>query len=305
MFEGVYRKILAVLLSVAAFFGGSFSADKKEAPAPGGRVEEYSYGMNDIHTVDIAFPKTGGAGVRGLVLYVHGGAWISGDKSSLSDRLGAAASLGYVAASVNYRGISVSTHVKQQLDDITAALAKIKSVAAEKGFTVNRVMLYGFSAGAHLSLLYAYTRADEAPVEPVAVISCSGPTDLTADGYIDGNAMAGPDSVLLLFCGLTGVYLSMSDYRAKTGNYEKWLAALKKISPVNYVSSAVPTVIAQGSRDGTVPPANAALLDRLLTQAGIKHDYIVYPNSGHTLDRDPDCAVKVLLLTAQYAKAYL
>ena len=304
MYIRLFHRVVALMLTVSAFIGGPFGGDDKSGFFPGD-VEEYAYGDREGQNFDIVFPEGDGAAVRGLILYVHGGAWISGDKESLSDRLWAAASLGYAAASLNYRTVSLTVHVKEQLDDITAALAKIKSLAAGRGVTLNKVLFFGFSAGAHLSLLYAYSRAAEAPVAPAAVVSCSGPVDLTADGYIDGNGMAGPEAVLLLFCGLAGVYLSMEDYRAQTGGYQTWLAAIQKISPISYVSTAVPTVIAHGEKDNVVPPANARALDSALSGAGVKHDYVIYPNSGHTLAKDPVSAARVFELTARYAEAYL
>ena len=71
-----------------------------------------------------------------------------------------------------------------ELDDIDMCLAKVKSKAAEKGIKLNGVLLMGGSAGAHLSMLYAYARKETAPLPPVAVCAYCPPVDCSKADFL-------------------------------------------------------------------------------------------------------------------------
>ena len=76
-------------------------------------------------------------------------------------------------------------------------------------------------------------------------------------------------------------------------------------SPVTYAATAVPTIIAHGQQDTIVPYSNAVTLDTLLTANGVTHQFISYPNSGHALESDPDCAKQYTQALSAYAAEYL
>ncbi len=295
--EAFFQRIIAFFLSVIAFLTGLFGINKPV---------QYAYGANARQRVNLMLPQKAENTTVGLILFIHGGAWISGDMSSYNDALKSAAKLGYAAAALNYRYISDDIHCAELLDDIDAALATVKETAAKKNITINKVLLTGASAGAHLSLLYAYSRAKTAPITPAAVVSNCGPTQLSDPAFITGNAMGGTDAMLDLAGKLVGVKLTQEEYRTKTGNYSAWLAAADQASPVSYVNAdTVPTVIAHGEKDAIVPYANAVLLDAKLTEAGVRHDFVSFPNSGHELGGDPECSARVYDLLIEYAQTYL
>lgn len=295
--QSFVQKILAFFMAVIAFFFGLFGV---------GDPVQYRYGSHERAQVDILLPKNAKGSTRGVVFFIHGGAWVGGDKSDFGDYLNKFAKRGFVTASLNYRYISDDSHCEEILNDIEAALAKVKEVAADKKITVEKALMTGFSAGAHLALLYAYSRAATAPIAPAAVVSFCGPTNVADPGFFDGNAQGGIDEMLDLMSKLSGERLTQAEYRAKSGNYDKWMAAAAKVSPVSYVTKAcVPTVLAHGVRDTIVPYANAVDLDALLTKAGVTHEFISFPNSGHELGRDPECWDRVIELLSEYAEVYL
>ena len=292
-----FQKIIAFFVSVVSFFYGLFGIVK---PIP------YAYGPHERQQVDIVLPNNAGGSTRGVVFFIHGGAWVGGDKKDFNDYLKKTAKLGYVAAALNYRYISDDSHCGEILDDIDAALEKVKEVAGSKNITVEKALLTGISAGAHLALLYSYSRAETAPIAPAAAVSFCGPTDLADPGYVDGNAIGEADVMLDLLSKLCGVKLTQEEYRAQNGNYNAWIAAIEKVSPVSYVTAAcVPTVIAHGEKDTIVPYANAAALNELLTAEGVTHEFVSFPNSGHELGSDPDCWDRVNELLYAYAETYL
>lgn len=282
----MFEKIIAFFMAIINFFLGLFGLGEV-----GGQKFEcqtffnMSYGTHERQVVDLCVPYDA-SGDLGLVLFIHGGAWIAGDKESYEGGMNYGASnLGIATASVNYRYISESVDILDVLDDIDAALAEIKKKGAEVGVNINRVLLTGDSAGGHLSLLYAYARKNTAPITPVAVVSNSGPTDLYDDNFYHNNALGDEAAISDLMskgCGQRFTYETKENAKS----------ALYRVSPIAYVSAdCVPTVINHGNADSIVPFSNAQTLDALLTQYGVEHVFNIYEGADHDLGKD-DAAKK-------------
>ena len=277
----MFDKIIAFFMAIINFFLGLFGLG-----AIGGQefncqtFFDMAYGTHERQVVDLCIPDDA-SGDLGMVLFIHGGAWIAGDKGSYEGGMNyGASSLGIATASTNYRYLSEDVDILDILDDIDAALAKIKEKGAEVGVNINKVLLTGDSAGAHLSLLYAYARKNTAPITPVAVVSNSGPTDLYDDNFYHNNALGDEAVISDLMSKACGQRFT---YETK----ESAKAALYSVSPVDYVSAdCVPTVINHGSADSIVPFSNAQTLDALLTEYGVEHVLNVYQGADHDLGKD-------------------
>lgn len=296
----MWEKIVAFFMSIIAFFASLFGAS---VPGAGKNIVfNEKYGEAQRNVVDIAFPeKTDGD--AGVVLMIHGGAWIAGDKSAYTDSIKYGAQLGYVSAAMNYRYISKKTDINDIMDDITACLSKIKAEAQERGISVSKVLLTGSSAGAHLSLLYAYSRKTEAPIAPAAVVSYCGPTDLADWDYnhVYNSPMGDSQFVYNLISYACGTQVTENNYKS-----EAVQAAVKKVSPLYYVDeNTVPTVVCHGDKDTVVPFEDSVKLDKALTENGVAHDYIVYKNSDHDLSGDAEAAKIGGDLLLEYAARYL
>lgn len=140
--------------------------------------QNYTDNKNERQRYDLVFPKNA-KGSLGLVLCIHGGGWVAGSKDEYTENLfQVSEEKGVAAACMNYRYAAPDVSYDDILDDITSALSAIKAKGAEYGVNFDKVLLNGISAGGHLSLLYAYTKKDVAPVEPVCVVELCGPTDL-------------------------------------------------------------------------------------------------------------------------------
>ena len=277
----MFDKIIAFFLAIINFFLGLFGLG-----AIGGQdfdcqtFFDMAYGTHERQVVDLCIPD-GASGDLGMVLFIHGGAWIAGDKESYEGGMNyGASSLGIATASTNYRYLSEDVDILDILDDIDAALAKIKAKGNEVGVNINKVLLTGDSAGAHLSLLYAYARKSTAPIAPVAVISNSGPTDLYDDNFYHNNAL-GDEAVI------SDLMSKACGRRFTYDTKESAKAALYSVSPIAYVSAdCVPTVINHGNADSIVPFSNAQTLDALLTEYGVDHVLNVYEGADHDLGKD-------------------
>ncbi len=277
MFDKIIAFFMSIITAILNFFGlGGITGQQFDCQS----FMDLSYGTHERQVVDLCIPDDA-SGDLGMVLFIHGGAWIAGDKESYHSGMNyGSSSLGIATASLNYRYISEDVDILDILDDIDAALRTVKEKGKEVGVNINRVLLTGDSAGGHLSLLYAYARKTTAPVTPVAVISNSGPTDLYDDNFYHNNALGDSSVISDLFskgCGQRFAY----------GEKEDAKAALYRVSPVAYVSAdCVPTVINHGTADSIVPFSNAQSLDALLTQYGVEHVLNVYEGADHDLGKD-------------------
>ena len=201
------ERIVAFVVAFVAFFAVLFFMPLSDGAVSGeGYIfKDMQYGHHQRQKVDLYLPADSDGEV-GLVLFIHGGAWIAGDKNVYDAQAEEfMQKYGYATAALNYRYISDKISIHDELDDIEACLLRIKEKAAEKGITINKVILTGGSAGAHLSLQYAYSRCDSAPVTPVAVVSYSAPTDMKDEAYYNNNNPLGDnDGIAGLFSDACG-----------------------------------------------------------------------------------------------------
>lgn len=253
------------------------------------------YGENSINYLDICIPKNKTGNV-GLILMIHGGGWIAGDKDCYTSSIKEYCNeKEYVTAAINYRYADGKTITYDEiLNDITAALIKIKDLAKDNNIEVDKMLITGGSAGAHLSLLYAYSMMEFSPVKPVAVLSFSGPTCFTDENfYKNGN------DITKMVSKITGV--DMLKHSIKSVE-----PFLQKASPLSYVNKlTVPTILCHGALDSVVPYSNATALDSKLTSCGVEHTFITFPNSNHGLESDIECMNYANKLLFEYCEKYL
>lgn len=260
---------------------------------------DISYGSHERQVMDVSFPSNPGKKI-GAVLFLHGGGWVSGDKKAfLSTSKKTANEHGVISATMNYRYASKSVDCDDILDDIDAALIKIKSMAEARGVKCDRVMLVGASAGAHLSMLYCYTKRLIAPIRPVAVVSYSGPSDLSDSKFVNDNSLGNPDGIRHILSYLVGESLTEANFKSKK-------SLLLEYSPVNYVSSAcVPTLIVQGARDTIVSVSSTRAFVKKLKANGAKYHYYELPKSGHSLSSDKALFNEAQLKFKDYVNKYV
>jgi acetyl esterase len=143
---------------------------------------DVAYGPHERNVLDLWLAK--GPGPRPLVIYIHGGGWVGGDKVMIPEghveRLLAA---GIHFASINYR---FSTHqpFPAPMRDGGLAVQFLRHHATRYNIDPERIACYGGSAGAVTSLWLAFHEdfADPKATDPVLRQS----TRLTCAGSIVG-----------------------------------------------------------------------------------------------------------------------
>lgn len=111
------------------------------------------------HTLDVFRPK--GACKLPVILDIHGGAFVMGDKSGNSAYACAFAQMGFVVFSINYRLAGNGVTVPDQVQDVAAAAAWITAHLEEYGGDADRVFLSGDSSGAVLAVMEALLSRSE------------------------------------------------------------------------------------------------------------------------------------------------
>lgn len=300
------RRVLVVAVIVAMLLSGctgTVSSPNTTDPTPSwatpsgtpyttGNRADVSYGANAAQKMDLCYPPSRPANTSAFLL-IHGGAWSSGSRTDFAGLCATIARLGYVAATMDYRMFDQGATYADMLADIDLALAAYTDTARTDGWPITNVALLGASAGAHLALLYAYTRTPTIPIG--FVVGMSTPTDFLDPVFIES---ATSDQFHQL-SNLLGVPVTKDTVGQRT-------AALEAASPAYRVSAiSPPTILAHGARDTVVPYSNALLLTQKLALADVPYDLLTYPNSNHNLADDPEVNARFLSLVLEYAVRYL
>ena len=221
--------------------------------------------------LDIYYPKTADGPVPAVV-YVHGGGWTAGEKSTGAGEveIPELVSRGYLVASINYR-LAPEHKFPAQIEDVKCAIRFLRANASRYGIDPERIGAWGGSAGGHLVALLGTTDASAGwdgsggyageSSRVKAVVDLFGPTDLTA--IVPGTSNAST---------LENVF-GTSDPRSEIA---------KLASPVTHVSAdAPPFLIIHGDKDNVVPLRQSEILYDRLVAAGVPATLVVVKNGGH------------------------
>lgn len=126
-----------------------------QTPPAGVGAEEYAYlpDGDSMHILNFYRPEGADAGKKlPLIVNIHGGAWVYGDKDLNKYYCMYLASKGFCVTGMSYR-LMPDVTLKEQVQDVFAALNWTADNAARLGADVSEVMLTGDSAGGHLASL--------------------------------------------------------------------------------------------------------------------------------------------------------
>lgn len=298
------RTLATTLVLLAVLAGPSWGQaqkkkdKKKPAPnQPAPTAAKVAYGDHPRQVLDFWQAKSDRP--TPLVLYIHGGGWRAGDKSSLS---GAAIKkyldAGISVAAINYRytqqaeADKVEPPVKAPLEDAARALQFIRSRAQAWNLDKQRVGATGGSAGGCSSLWLAFhdDLAKPDSKDPVARES----TRLYCAAVVGAQTTLDPlplkEWMPNYKYGAHAFGLkSFPELHEKRSQVAKWIEAYSPMSHVSkddppifltYPSQKVPPKKGEDQKDPTHSALLGMLLQEKLNAAGVD-SILIYPGRDH------------------------
>lgn len=222
------------------------------------KIESVKYHDNYL---DILYPdiqKLGLTEPKGIVLFAHGGGWISGYRRQPNNVswYRYLVGKGFLVAAIDYsRGYKAG--IEKLIDELIKAVEFLKQKFKYENYEIS---LMGLSAGGHLALL----TASRVPEDVKRVVAYYSPCDL-----IDiWNSTS-------LFARLA-VATTLKRLPSKSKSiYEKY-------SPVNHITSKFPSVLlVHGLRDSIVPYTSSVKMHKGLRKHKIKSKLLLHPYGDH------------------------
>ena len=299
---GVSSSLLSSSPSTSSSFASSVSSSVASSSENILEVtfNEVPYGLNPRQTLEIAYLPNAVIATP-IVLFIHGGSWISGDRSMMRRYQDQVLDAGYAYVSMNYRfvtdGLTYSgfTYL-DMLNDIHLTIQLLKTNASLLNLDTTRMAMVGESAGAHLAMLYAYRNVSPIPIE--FVMALVPPVDFTDPGYL---TFGNPTIQLFLANGLMGTALIGPEDIVNNVYPDAWIDA----SPITHLASAIPTLIGYAGLDELIPLSNMERLLMVATNINAPIEAILFPNSGHSLNANPDILTELLTTFFDYLNELL
>ena len=221
-----------------------------------------------------------------LVVWVHGGAFMMGDRRYLPETLrpdqvfDALLDAGLAVATIDYRH-ALEAPFPAQLHDAKAAVRYLRAHAEDLGIATERVGAWGESAGGHIAALLGLT-AHRSDLEGThGVVGHSSAVDVVVDWYglADLGTMprsAPPPQIAALLPAELQAPPEEHLVRGLEG------PALADASPVTHVTpDAPPFLLLHGTADWLVPYAQSEQLAAAMTAAGASAELVPVDGAGH------------------------
>ena len=277
-------------LAIRAIFdrGAARASSNLERHVPGGLVEvvDEAYDISSPDgRLDVFRPDR--AGPLPAVVWVHGGAFVSGSKGDVANYLRVLAGRGFATVGVDY-SIAPGSRYPTPVGQVAAALAHLVDHADRLGVDAARIVLAGDSAGAQIAAQVALLASDAAYARGVGI-----DVDL-APGALRG---------VVLFCGAYDFTLARGSTRLGS-----WLVdtaiwsylgtqrhdervTLQGSIPQNLTPAFPPVFVSAGNGDPLLPHT-LGLVDSLDSH-GIDHETLLFaddhePRLGHEYQLDLD-----------------
>ena len=279
--------LLIVIWSATGCKKDTPAAEDEFNPAIAKTLLDETYGDGARQSADVYLPANRGNATP-VVIMLHGGSWMEGNKSDLNDVINIIRAQWPEAAiiNMNYKlanGTAPNYH-PAQMNDI-AQLITYLGQRRSLWQIGDKITIAGVSAGGHLGLLYSYAYNTGNQVK--AVVSIVGPTDFSDPFYTTN----------LLF------QIVATNLLGKTWTQDPDLH--RSVSPALRVSAtSPPTFMAYGGQDPIVPLSNATTLRNRLQANGIAHTYVEYPAEGHEFSPATisDLTPRVIQFLKQYTQ---
>ena len=196
-------------------------------------IENVSYGSCDKwHLLDLYRPKDA-EGKLPVLLNIHGGAWVYGDKKVYAPFCMYLASQGFAVVNASYR-LAPKHTFPAPLEDVGAMVEWVVDHAEEYGLDISNLFFVGDSAGAHLATAYTAIQLNEAYAK-------SFPGIKVDERFIPKG--------LLLNCGVFDMEVewkkqgrALTPFLTDLLGEKPTVESVKQMSPAQFITSDFPSV---------------------------------------------------------------
>jgi len=242
--------------------------------------EDIPYAQRDSGVLALDLYRPSDDRARPALLIVHGGGWITGDRTMERAFAKHLAALGWVAVPVSYR-LGVPGRFPAPVQDLRAAVRWLRRHAAEQGIDPRRIGIVGGSAGGTLAAMLGAVNGDASFDERPVTDGVSGDVQAVID--IDGTVTFMDNALIAQSEGEPSPYWEYvhGPYNA---NRETWVAASPLLhvsrasAPVLFINSSVTRPILCGREEMAERLRVLGVDSRLVSLPGTPHPFwLVHP----------------------------
>lgn len=223
--------------------------------------------------LDLYLPPAGAApdGPLPVVVWVHGGGWVSGDKSQIGNYLKILAARGFATVGVDYT-IAPEARYPTPVRQVNAALGWLDANAEALGLDRNRIFLAGDSAGSQIAAQVANLTVDPAYARLTGIKSSLTPKQLRGVvlhcGAYDAALvdMEGPMAGFIRT--VVWAYLGRRDFHDDP--------RVGEMSVIRHLSPAFPPIFISGGNADPLTPQSLRLVE-VARDRGVAVDALFYP----------------------------
>ncbi len=260
-----------MLLLAVVILGSAWASTTTVEAQSGGVFRDITYCLESGQPLklDLYQPTNGAGGPHPIVLWIHGGTWMFGDKSDarsdpVVDMLRAR---GIAVAAINY-ALAPTYRFPAQIQDLTCGVRFLRAHASKYGIDRAHIGALGMSAGGHLSGMLGVD---------------DGSSMFVGGGYANWSSAVQAVADLWGVNDLTQHNLAPGDERVLPqifGPQRRWASE----SPITYVRAGLPPfLLIHGDHDTDVPIRQSRSMYKALAAAGDPATFTVVHNAGHSL----------------------
>lgn len=264
--------LMKKIISIFLYFLCLYRVEAQETISH--RDVQYCGTHHQQQTLDLDVPSTGKN--NPVVVFIHGGGWMEGDKNWYEDFVYYFAKRKFAAASINYRLYkNGKNRMGTQIQDVQCALQFLRRHAKKYRFNKKLFFLAGDSAGGHLALMVGL---QDQRIK--GIVTYAAPTDLVA-----------------LYSANEDIKYYLAE--ALGGSLYKKRSLYEEYSPVNIIKEKSPPIMAfHGKKDELVPYEQVKLLEKNALEKKALLNRYTFTKEGHNFS--PKAWQKIRLLTFKF-----
>ena len=259
------------------------SDDKRDAglktPAEVQRIDNIQYGDDEKWNVLDVYRPRGVTGKLPVIVSVHGGGWVYGDKERYQYYCMSLVQHGFAVVNFTYRLAPKHKH-PSSLEDTNNVFKWVIRNSNKYGFDAGNIFAVGDSAGAHLLGLFCCLCTNEEYARSLPFKAPEGfkPKAVALNcGVYHMEAQKG---------GLTSIL--MKDFLPQKGTEEE----MKAISVTEHLNSAFPPAFVMTAEGDFLKEAALPLVNQL-KDLGVEAEYHYYGDKDHVLGHVFHCNMKL------------